>query len=275
MKALIVGAFLASAVMGTAAKAQSITTQQASVGFGTSIDVHVYRPNGAGPFPLLVISHGSPRRPEARGALGSNTLAAQAKTYMGKGFVVAVPIRRGYGTSSSNWAEGFGNCQNPDFYAAGLATAQDIRAAVSSVSADPAVDKNRIVLMGVSAGGWGSMAAASLGLPGLKAVVNFAGGRGSQGPNTVCGGGDALVAAAGRFGAGSGGVPQLWVYAANDLFFGPELSRKMHSAFTAAGGQADYVAAPAFGADGHAYFNAVGSWQGRVDGFLKRSGANR
>jgi dienelactone hydrolase len=268
---------LAAALMAasTAASAQERTTIKASVGWGGQIDIHVYKPKGAGPFPLMVISHGSPRRPEARSNLGPNTLSAQASAYVGKGFVVAVPMRRGYGASSGGWAEGYGSCASPDYYNAGLATAADIRAAVTAVSADAAVDKSRIVLMGVSAGGWGSMAAATYGIPGLKAVVNFAGGRGSRGPNDVCGGDAPLVSAAGRFGSGAGGVPQLWVYSSNDLFFGPELAGKMHEAFTQNGGKADFVRAPAYGADGHAYFNAVGAWRGRVDSFLRQTGAMR
>jgi dienelactone hydrolase len=258
----------------TTASGQTPEKTKASVGWGSSIDIHVYRPNGTGPFPLMVMSHGSPRRPEDRSRMGAGTLGAQAKAYAAKGFVVAVPIRRGYGASGGGWAEGYGSCQFPDYAGAGNATAADIRAAVAAVSADPAVDRSRIVLMGVSAGGWGSIAAAAAGVPGLKAVVNFAGGRGSRGPHDVCGGGDGLVAAAARFG-GAGPVPQLWVYSRNDLFFGPELSRRMHEAFTAAGGKAEYVAAPAYGADGHGYFAAVSAWQGRVDTFLRRAGAMR
>jgi peptide/nickel transport system permease protein len=49
----------------------------------------------------------------------------------------------------------------------------------------------------------------------------------------------------------------------------------LHAAFTGAGGRAEYVAAPAYGADGHGYFGAVGSWQGRVDAFLRQTGAKR
>jgi dienelactone hydrolase len=259
----------------TTASAQERSTVQASVGWGSTINIHVYKPQGAGPFPLMVISHGSPRRPEARSNLGPDTLSSQAKAYVSKGFVVAVPVRRGYGASSGGWAEGYGSCATPDYYNAGLATAADIRAAVTAVSADAAVDKSRIVLMGVSAGGWGSMAAATYGIPGLKAVVNFAGGRGSRGPNDVCGGDAPLVSAAGRFGSGSGSVPQLWVYSSNDLFFGPELAGKMHAAFTQAGGKATFVRAPAHGTDGHGYFSAVGSWRGQVDGFLRQTGTMR
>ena len=32
----------------------------------------------------------------------------------------------------------------------------------------------------------------------------------------------------------------LWIYIENDTFFGPELSRRMHAAYTGAGGNAEY-----------------------------------
>ena len=46
-------------------------------------------------------------------------------------------------------------------------------------------------------------------------------------------------------------VPMLWIYIENDTFFGPDLSKRMHQAFTSAGGQAEYHLLPPFGNDGH------------------------
>ena len=109
-------------------------------------------------------------------------------------------------------------------------------------------------------------------MPGLVAVVNFAGGRGSRGPNDVCSP-EALVRAMARYGAASH-VPQLWIYAENDLFFGPELARRMHEAFVGSGGRAEFVRAPGFGRDGHRLFGAggPGAWGSYVDPFLRSQG---
>jgi dienelactone hydrolase len=126
-----------------------------------------------------------------------------------------------------------------------------------------------VVLAGQSAGGFGSVAAASQKFDGLVAVVNFAGGRGSQGPDEVCGEAR-LVEAMGRYGRGSR-VPELWIYSANDRFFGPALARRMHEAFVRAGGEAELVEAPALGHDGHGYFaRAMDDWSPRVAAFLER-----
>src|SRR5215468_7511681 len=73
-----------------------------------SIDVTVFKPRGAGPFPIAVLSHGSPRSPGERRADGRQRLVAQAERFVGMGFAVLVPTRRGYGESGGEWAESYG-----------------------------------------------------------------------------------------------------------------------------------------------------------------------
>jgi pimeloyl-ACP methyl ester carboxylesterase len=233
------------------------------------IDVTVFKPLGAGPFPIVVLSHGSPRSAEDRRREGRQRLAAQSARFLAMGYAVLVPTRRGYGESGGSWAEAYGTCRDPDYYAAGLETARDLRAAVDAVRGTSWADTRRVVLAGQSAGGFGSVAAASQKFDGLVAVVNFAGGRGSQGPDEVCGEAR-LVEAMGRYGRGSR-VPELWIYSANDRFFGPALARRMHEAFVRAGGEAELVEAPALGHDGHGYFaRAMDDWSPRVAAFLER-----
>ena len=236
------------------------------------IDVTVFRPRGAGPFPIVVLSHGSPRSAEDRRREGRQRLVAQSAQFLAMGYAVLVPTRRGYGESGGGWAETYGTCRDPDYHAAGLETARDLRAAVDAVRGTAWADTSRVVLAGQSAGGFGSVAAASQPFDGLVAVVNFAGGRGSQGPDDVCGE-SRLVEAMGRYGRSSR-VPELWIYSVNDRFFGPELARRMHGAFVAAGGNAEFFQAPATGLDGHGYFaRAMDDWSPRVAAFLKRVGA--
>ena len=234
---------------------------------GTPIAVHLYMPAGKGPFPLIVMSHGSPRNEAGRAGYGSGTLSSQASAYADEGVAVAVPIRRGYGGQGA-WAENYGGCETANYYAAGLQSARDIRAAMRGAGAHAGIDRTRIVLMGVSAGGFGSVAAGTGG--GVKAVVSFAGGRGSRGPDDVCNEAN-LVNAMGRYGAASR-VPELWLYSENDHFFGPALAQKMLKAFNGAGGRATFIAAPAHGSDGHRYFEAVSSWKPSVDAYLKQVG---
>jgi pimeloyl-ACP methyl ester carboxylesterase len=238
------------------------------------IDVTVFRPRGAGPYPVAVLSHGSPRTAQERRADGRLRMIAQSEPFVAMGFAVLVPTRRGYGQSEGEWAESYGTCANPDYYSAGLESARDIRAAVDAVRREPWADAKHVVLVGHSAGGFGSIAASSTPFEGLVGVVNFAGGRGSMAPDQVCGE-SRLVEAMARYGARSR-VPTIFIYSANDRYFGPSLARRMHHAFVQSGGHAEFVEAPASGMDGHGYFaRKMDDWTPRVESFLHRIGARR
>jgi len=234
-----------------------------------------YRPEGTGPFPAIVLSHGSPGTPAERVGYTARFAVASA-VFVKWGFVVLNPVRRGYGRTGGAWEEGFGSCQGPFYVEAGLETAKDIAAAVAYLRERPEVDPGRIVLVGQSAGGWGSLAAASVGDLPIRGVVNFAGGRGGkQGgiANNNCAP-DRLVAAAGALGKRTK-VPTLWLYTTNDQFFAPELSRRMYEAYTQSGGPAVYHLLPAIGADGHRLINlqnGVPLWQDTVAAFFREIG---
>ncbi|MGZ5045616.1 MAG: alpha/beta hydrolase family protein [Usitatibacter sp.] len=270
--ALAIGAQGASAAP---AWTESVIRAPVEAGDGkVEIDVTVLRPQGAGPFPLVVLSHGTPRSAPQRRTDGRQRLSAQSEPFIAMGYAVLVPTRRGFGHSGGEWAEGFGPCSNPDYYHAGLETARDVRAAVDVVRGEPWADTRRVILAGQSAGGFGSVAASSQPFDGLVAVINFAGGRGSMVSDRVCAE-SRLVDAMARYG-GAARVPELWLYSVNDHFFGPSLARRMHEAFVRSGGKAEFVEAPATGLDGHAYFaRAVDDWAPRVRGFLQRVGALR
>ena len=75
-----------------------------------------------------------------------------------------------------------------------------------------------MIAVGHSAGGFASVALSADPPPGLVAAISFAGGRGSRADDEVCSE-DALVKAFATFGKTSR-IPLLWVYAANDRFFG-------------------------------------------------------
>jgi len=261
MKAILLVCLFAIA----ASSARAAETVQVEVQ-DQAINVYLYEPPGTGPFPLLVLSHGSPRKPEDRLSYGARTLHAQAEAYAAAGVAVAVPVRRGYG-GIGRYVEGFGNGR-PNYYQAGMTSADDIDAAIAAVSKRPEIDATRIVLMGVSAGGWGSVAAATRG--GVLGVVNFVGGRGSKGPDDVNGEPE-LISAAAQYG-GASHVPELWIYSTNDHFFNPPLAQALFHAFTNAGGQATFITAPAYGEDGHTYFSDIPDWRPKVDDFLRKIG---
>ena len=233
----------------------------------------LYKPAGNGPFPLIVINHGSPRSADHRKEYSAR-YPAQSEAFVKLGFVVVNPLRRGYGKSEGNWSEGYYDCVNPTYFDAGLESARDIAQTIAYMKTQPFVDPKRIVVVGQSAGGFGALALASTGPEGLLGVINFAGGRGSIAPEEVCAP-DKLVEAFGRY-ARSTTVPSLWFYAENDRFFSPALAHRFLEAYRHFGRTVDFEVMPSFGSDGHALFStdaAVPLWLPKVNQFLLQVGA--
>jgi dienelactone hydrolase len=235
-----------------------------------TLEALLIRPSEPGRYPLALIAHGSPRSASARLNMTPLAMLPQAVEFARRGWAAAIVMRRGYGGSDGGWAEAFGDCANPNYLAAGIAGAADLKTALEFLSHRPDIDPAHMIAVGVSAGGFATVALTADPPPGLDAAISFAGGRGSQESDQVCRP-DRLVDAFGAFGKRSR-VPMLWVYAANDHFFGPPLAQRLKDAFTSGGGVVDFVSAPAFGNDGHGLFSPAGIpiWTDYVDAFLKQ-----
>jgi dienelactone hydrolase len=169
-------------------------------------------------------------------------------------------MRRGYGPTGGAWAEGYGSACSADGYAdAGRAGVREIEALVAYATALPYARPNGVVVVGHSAGGWATVAYDSRPHPKVVAMVSMAGGRGGHYHEVAhdnCRP-DQLERAAGIYGA-TATTPMLWIYAANDSFFSPEIAAAMYAAFTQAGGKAEFDQLPVFGSDGHMLFNRNG-----------------
>jgi dienelactone hydrolase len=230
------------------------------------LEALLIRPQTGTRLPLALISHGSPRDPSARATMSPYQFYAQAVEFARRGFAALVVMRRGYGTSGGA-AESGGPCGRRDYLAEARYAVADLKAAVAAMAVRADVTAEGMIAVGHSAGGFATVALSADPPAGLAAAISFAGGRGSRNDNDVCQADD-LVATFGALGRASR-VPMLWVYAQNDLYFGPDLAWRMFQAFTGAGGKAEFVAAPAFGQDGHTLFSAgVADWPPLVDGFL-------
>jgi dienelactone hydrolase len=234
------------------------------------LEAMVTRPDRPGRNPLLIWSHGAPRDPADRVRTRPNRPSETAIFFAERGWTVVNLVRRGYGRSQGPYAESAGSCKNPDYLAVARASAQDVLAALKPLSQREDVDPSRVILAGISAGGFASLSAAGQKPPGLLAVLNFAGGRGSTAPDSVCRE-DLLIDAFAKFGSAVT-VPSFWAYSANDHFFGSDLVRRMLAAFTMAGGKADFADLPAFGEDGHYLTTTEGMalWRDPLDQFMRR-----
>lgn len=234
----------------------------------------VYRPPGKGPFPLAILSHGSSSSAEIRVEQDVSRLSDLAAWFARRGYVVAVPQRPGHGQTGGEWLEDYGSCSNPDYDRSGRAIASNIGAAIGTLALEPFVQKRPALLVGHSAGAWGSLAFASVATHSAVAVIDFAGGLGGRSydePNRNCAP-ERLIATLERYGR-TVRIPTIWLYARNDTYFGPQLSSDMAAAFRKSGGNVEYHLLPAAGEDGHfLVFDkaAQASWSGLVDAFLQR-----
>jgi pimeloyl-ACP methyl ester carboxylesterase len=231
-------------------------------------------PPASGRGPLVLINHGSPASAGERPGMTPASCEHEAvRWFTSRGYTAALPMRRGYGPTGGAWAEGYGRCDDADYVAAGNATADDMAAALRALAGHPAGAPGPAVVLGQSAGGWGSLALAARNPEGVARIVNMAGGRGGWArgvPNTNCSRGR-LPEAAARFGQ-SARVPTLWIYTANDSFFDPELAAEMARRYREAGGTLEFRALPAFGRDGHSLFFGPGGsriWGPVVEDFLR------
>jgi dienelactone hydrolase len=242
---------------------------------------YLVRPVGDGPFPLVIMNHGVSLDPKQRGFFPLVEFRDAAQWFAKRGYLVVAPVGTGYGAAAIDVPERglygpffskIGKCSNPNFHAAGLAVAQVDRWIIEYLAAEKRIMPTDVIVVGQSAGGWASIALSSLNPPEVKAIITFAAGRGGRvdgKPNNNCAP-NRLVEATRDFGRTSR-IPMLWIYIENDTFFGPALSKRMHDAFTIAGGKAEYHLLPPFGDDGHFLIGSAESipiWSPLVERFL-------
>jgi dienelactone hydrolase len=232
----------------------------------------VYRPQGSGPFPLIVLSHGSTKSDLKRSDIGRYRKIPQIQEFIKRGFAVIVPIRRGYGMTGGDFAENFDSCSNPTYYEAGKEAAKDLIATINFGAKLPYIKPDTIVLVGHSGGGFASLATASMNPPGVVGVINFAGGRGGQ-PETHPGEPcypERLKDAIKKF-AKTTTIPVLWVYSENDQFFNPKHVHDFFQVYKDTGAQGRLILEPPFGKDGHMLFpskEGISIWISEFDRFL-------
>ena len=242
---------------------------------GGSLAATILRPDGDGPYGAVILNHGVSASARERARESADLLINSAAVFARRGYVVVMPLRRGFGATGGEMAEDPGSCANPDYFHAEANAADDVMAAYDYTRQLPYVDGSHMILAGQSAGGMVSIFTAGTRNPkGLVAVLSFAGGRGGD-PDSTPGVPCAVEAVAKVFDAlgKTMRVPVLFNYAENDLFFSPKVTRLWFQRFNANGANAEYVLQPPFGKDGHYLFAdtlGVRYWLPTVEGFLSR-----
>lgn len=249
----------------------------------TSMVATVFRPEGGGPFPVVVFSHGRAHGQDNRNALKLGVGHEQVRYWLAKGVAVVSPIRPGYGATgggdpedSNSRLDSAGRCVGrPDFDRALDAAVPTVADTLAWLRTQPWADAKRVLLVGQSVGGITTIAAGSLHPEGVVGLVNFAGGIGGNPehtPGRSCDP-DQVRDMYARYGRTTT-LPNLWMYAANDQYWGFDAPLAWHDAFAKGGSRSTFVHAAAVpDGDGHGLSrHAQALWAPELDKFLATIG---
>jgi dienelactone hydrolase len=219
------------------------------LGLSIELETTIFKPQGNGPFPLIVLNDGldfgNPAfQPRARYTVVAEELVA-------RGYVVALPMPRGVGKSTGTMIAA--SC---DIGFLAEKNGKDTVNAIAQLKKLPFIDGNKIIVAGQSYGGLNTLAAASNDIAGLQLAVNFAGGLKYMSKDltvAVCDWQKSLLEATAKFGASSK-VESLWFYGQNDSLFPPDLVVKMRDAYQKGGAKVDLLQYGEFRKDAHGMF---------------------
>jgi len=230
----------------------------------------VKRNDAKGRLPIVFFNHGRPAFSQmtldqnlATDDPGINLLADMAR----RGWLVVAIHRRGFGLSDGPM-QSDSPCTVDAYMSWMNADADDIEASIGVISKRPDADPARMIAMGGSAGGAASLALAARNPPGLVAVINLAGGEHWSGCAAVR---ESIPIDFANLGARSR-IPNLWVFAKNDLNHPLDQIEVMRSAYTGAGANLKLVLLEPIGEDGHTGLYTIAGraqWLVEVDNFLR------
>ena len=263
---LFAGAVSAQAVTLDAALNEQVVMVPATFGSKTvELETTIFKPAGEGPFPVVVMNHGK--------ALGNprnqsrDRFIVLSREFVKRGYAVVIPMRKGFSKSSGDYID-----RGCDMTAHGLAQAEDLQNTLDYLHTQHWADTGRVLVAGQSYGGLTAMAFGTRHYPGVKGLINFAGGLKMHGGD--CRWQQSLVQAFAHYGAKST-LPSIWFYGENDNHFGPDLAARLHNAYIQAGGNAKLIAYGAFKKDAHGMSGSrdgVKIWWPETEKFLKELG---
>ena len=230
-----------------------------------NLQTTVFKPNGQGPFPLLIINHGKESgEPQSQ---ARDRFIFMATAFVKRGYAVMVPMRQGFAASTGKFAD-----HGCNMTANGYAHAADVLDVIAYARQQAWIDDGRMVVAGQSYGGLATIALGTRKVAGVRGLINFAGGLRDDGNH--CDWRSQLVQAFGEYGSHNQ-VPSLWMYGINDSLFGPDLVSRMHNAFIRSGGRARLHAFGAFKRDSHGMLASRDGekiWWGEAERFLREVG---
>ncbi|WP_296739241.1 alpha/beta hydrolase [Mesorhizobium sp.] len=223
----------------------------------------VKKSEAKGPLPVALITHGTALSISENRAKSVENFSWRARDMAARGWLAVVVIRRGYGRSDGPFLKD--TCEKPHIKLDLEAAADDLQAVIDVLKKRPDVDSSRIIAMGDSMGGATAVALGARNPAGLVGVVSVSGGL-----HLNCAGWeDKLVETYRAYGATSH-VPNLWLYAKNDEYFGPAVVDRMQTAFIEGGANLSLKEIDPFQKEGHGLFLGGGvQWLDKLDYFLQ------
>src|SRR5690606_13745459 len=215
--------------------------------------------------PLVIMNHGKERGDPSNQK--RDRFLSLSREFVKRGYAVVVPMREGFGKSGGKYVE-----INCDMTSNGNIQADSLEGTLEYFSRQNWIDKDRIIVAGQSYGGLATMAFGTRGFPGVKGLINFAGGLKYHGGS--CQWENSLELAFAQFGAQTQ-VPSLWFYGENDSHFAHPLANRLHQAYTGNGGLAKLVAFGSFKRDAHGLVGSrdgVSIWWPETEAFLRQIG---
>lgn len=243
---------------------EEIMMVMASPAATVQLETTIFKPPGTGPFPLVVMNHGKePGDPKLQ---KRDRFLALSREFVKRGYAVVVPMRTGFAHSTGEYTEF--NC---NMTSNGQLQADDLQNVLNYFRAQNWVDKERIIVAGQSYGGLATIAFGTRNYPGVRGLINFAGGLRTTGG---CDWQQSLVNAFSEYG-GQSQLPSLWFYGENDTYFNHTLAYKLHDAYVQKGGNAKLIAYGPFKNDAHAMVGSrdgVRIWWPETERFLQQIG---
>ncbi|MBM3534270.1 MAG: hypothetical protein FJX60_14680 [Alphaproteobacteria bacterium] len=242
------------------------------------LEVRVFKPEGAGPFPTVIFHHGSTGNGRSPSVFTNRFNPAGFGSYFtSKGWAVVMPYRRGRGGSEGVYDEGFDperrlgyTCDPPTSLVGADRALRDIDALTLAIVELPFIDRPRLLLAGQSRGGILSIAYAAKRPELFKGVINFVGGW----MGTGCGWTTTSRINQDLFRRGATSpLPSLWLYGAGDPYYPVFHSRENFAAFEAAGGKGEFIEYPRpDDITGHAIYSRASIWSQDVTRYLESRG---
>ena len=229
-----------------------------------TLEATIYKPDGKGPFPLVVFNHGKIEG-DPRAQPRSRPLSF-AREFVRRGYVVVAPNREGFADSGGTYRQ-----EGCDVEKNGVAQADDVKATIAYMSAQSFVDPSHIVVAGTSHGGLTTIAYGMGAAQGVRGLINFSGGLRQD---ACTGWQDNLTHAFEQYGQAVR-VPSLWIYGDNDSVWTPKLAQRMYAGYVEHGAPANMIDFGDYKNDAHRLVvdrDGVRVWWPSVEAFLERIG---